>query len=115
MDSRGKATGKQAGTATITLKMQSGVTAKCKIKVTKPKYSTNSRPSKSNSGGSGSHNSHSGGGSSSTNAPTSGYVWIPNTGSKYHKDSTCGNMKNPRKVTLEEAKSYGYGPCSKCY
>ncbi len=112
VDAHGKVTGKQVGTATITLKMKSGVQAKCKIKVTKPKYSTNSRPSKSHSGGSG---SHSGGSGSSTNAPTSGYVWIPNTGSKYHKDSTCGNMKNPTKVTLEEAKSAGYGPCSKCY
>lgn len=116
VDSRGKVTGKQVGTATITLKMQSGVQAKCKIKVAKPKYSTNSKPSSSHSGGSGSHNSHSGGSSgSSTNAPSFGYVWIPNTGSKYHKTSTCSGMKDPSKVTVEEAKSYGYTPCSKCY
>lgn len=116
VDSHGKVTGKQSGTATITLKMKSGVQATCKINVTKPKYSTNSKPSSSHSGGSGSHNSHSGGSSgSSTNAPSFGYVWIPNTGSKYHKTSTCSGMKDPSKVTVEEAKSYGYTPCSKCY
>lgn len=42
-------------------------------------------------------------------------VWIPKTGSKYHSHSGCGNMKNPRQVSLEEAKNRGYGPCSKCY
>ena len=110
VDSRGKVTGKQSGMATITLKMKSGVQATCKINVTKPKYSTNSKPSTSHSGGSGSHSS-----GSNTTAPSSGYVWIPNTGSKYHKTSTCSGMKDPSKVTVEEAKSYGYTPCSKCY
>lgn len=110
VDSRGKITGKQSGTATITLKMKSGVQATCKINVTKPKYSTNSKPSTSYSGGSGSHSS-----GSNTTTPSSGYVWIPNTGSKYHKTSTCSGMKDPSKVTVEEAKSYGYTPCSKCY
>lgn len=110
VDFRGKVTGKQSGTATITLKMKSGVQATCKINVTKPKYNNNSKPSSSHLGGSGSHSS-----GNSTTPPSSGYVWIPNTGSKYHKTSTCSGMKNPSKVTVEEAKSYGYTPCSKCY
>lgn len=42
-------------------------------------------------------------------------VWIPKSGSKYHSHSGCGNMKNPRQVSLEEAKNRGYEPCSKCY
>ena len=41
-------------------------------------------------------------------------VWIPNTGAKYHSNSSCSRMKNPRNVSLEEAKRLGYKPCSKC-
>lgn len=46
---------------------------------------------------------------------TSGSVWIPKTGKKYHSTSTCSGMKGPRKVTLSYAKSHGYGKCSKCW
>lgn len=42
-------------------------------------------------------------------------VWIPRTGSKYHRTSTCSNMKNPSQVTREQAESWGYDPCKKCY
>ncbi|MGO5116013.1 zinc ribbon domain-containing protein [Candidatus Avoscillospira sp. LCP25S3_F1] len=42
-------------------------------------------------------------------------VWIPQSGSKYHSTSTCSNMKNPSQVTISEAKSRGYEPCSKCH
>jgi DNA-entry nuclease len=42
-------------------------------------------------------------------------VFIPKTGTKYHSDSTCGTMKDPREVTLEEAEKLGYTPCNKCY
>ena len=42
-------------------------------------------------------------------------VWIPKTGKKYHLDPVCGNMKNPREVTLNYAINSGYEPCSKCY
>ena len=45
----------------------------------------------------------------------SGYVWIPNSGKKYHSHSGCSNMKNPSKVTLSEAKSLGFTACSKCW
>lgn len=42
-------------------------------------------------------------------------VWIPRTGSKYHSDSDCSNMKNPEQVTQDTAESRGYEPCKKCY
>lgn len=45
------------------------------------------------------------------------YVWLSATGDKYHKIDHCGRM-NParaRKVTLKEAQSRGFLPCSKCF
>ena len=42
-------------------------------------------------------------------------VWIPATGSKYHRTSTCSNMKNPSYVSKSYAISKGYTPCKKCY
>ncbi len=42
-------------------------------------------------------------------------VWIPQSGKKYHSDSSCSNMKNPSKVTVSKAKSLGLTACSKCY
>lgn len=43
-------------------------------------------------------------------------VWIPtNGGTKYHTHSGCSNMKDPRKVTISEAKALGFTPCKKCY
>ena len=42
-------------------------------------------------------------------------VWIPKTGKKYHSNASCSNMKNPTQVTLSEAKSGDYTPCSRCY
>ena len=42
-------------------------------------------------------------------------VWIPRTGSKYHRSSSCSNMKNPSQVTRSQAESWGYDPCKKCY
>lgn len=45
----------------------------------------------------------------------SGMVWIPKSGTKYHKTSTCSGMRNPSQVTKEYAESMGYTPCSKCY
>lgn len=65
--------------------------------------------SKSPSSG-GSSNSSSSGGSGS-----GGYVWIPRTGTKYHSTSTCSGMKNPSKVTVSQARAWGYTPCKKCY
>ncbi len=42
-------------------------------------------------------------------------VWIPNSGTKYHNDSSCSNMNSPREVPREEAEQMGYTPCKKCY
>ena len=42
-------------------------------------------------------------------------VWIPRTGRKYHKISYCSNMKDPKKVSVEEAEAFGYEPCKNCY
>lgn len=47
--------------------------------------------------------------------PIESYVWIPRTGKKYHSNSNCSNMKQPRQVSISEAKSLGYEPCKKCY
>ncbi len=42
-------------------------------------------------------------------------VWVSNTGSKYHSNPNCSNMRNPVQRTLSYAKSRGLSPCSKCY
>lgn len=42
-------------------------------------------------------------------------VWVSRTGTKYHSDPNCSNMKNPSHKTLSEAESLGRTPCSKCY
>ena len=42
-------------------------------------------------------------------------VWIPKTGSKYHRKSSCSNIKNPSQVSKQTAIQRGYGPCKKCY
>lgn len=113
VSSHGKVTGKQEGVATITLKMKSGAKATCKIKVTKPKTNSSQQPggSGSNPGGS----EYGPGGTDTPTPPPSGYVWIPNSGRKYHSSSSCSGMKGPRQVTLQEAINSGYEPCSKCY
>ena len=43
------------------------------------------------------------------------YVWIPESGSKYHSRSNCSGMDNPQKVTLEEAQAMGYTACKRCH
>lgn len=47
--------------------------------------------------------------------PEEPMVWIPTSGSKYHRNSSCSNMKNPTQVTKSEAERRGYDPCKKCY
>ena len=43
-------------------------------------------------------------------------VWIPaKGGTRYHKSSSCSNMKNPRQVSRKTAEQRGYTPCRKCY
>ena len=55
-----------------------------------------------------------------TNAGTqsttsTGGVWITNTGEKYHSKPNCGQTKNARQATVQEAKNLGLEPCKKCY
>ncbi len=45
------------------------------------------------------------------------YVYVSKNAtknSKYHLVSTCSGMKNPNRMTLEEAKRAGYDACKKC-
>ena len=42
-------------------------------------------------------------------------VWISATGKKYHRKSSCSNMKNPSQISKSDAISRGYEPCKKCY
>lgn len=46
---------------------------------------------------------------------TGSMVWIPTSGSKYHSNAGCSNMKNPTQVTKEEAENRGYEPCKRCW
>ncbi len=42
-------------------------------------------------------------------------VWIPQSGSKYHSNSGCSNMKSPSTVTESQAIAWGYTPCKRCW
>ena len=42
-------------------------------------------------------------------------VWIPRTGSKFHKKASCGNMQYQTQTTKQEAERRGYEPCKNCY
>lgn len=42
-------------------------------------------------------------------------VWIPKSGTKYHANSGCSNMKEPSQVTEAEALAMGFTPCKICY
>lgn len=43
-------------------------------------------------------------------------VWIPvNGGKKYHLNSDCSNMKNPKQVSIIEAERLDYEPCGRCF
>lgn len=46
----------------------------------------------------------------------SGSVWIPTDGgTKYHTRSSCSNMKNPQKISKEEATAMGFEACKRCH
>ena len=51
----------------------------------------------------------------SSDQPQEQMVWIPESGSKYHSNSSCSGMNNPTQVTISEAKAAGYTACKKCY
>lgn len=50
-----------------------------------------------------------------TQQPQEQMVWISQSGSKYHSNSSCSNMKNPTQITISEAQDRGLEPCKKCY
>ena len=43
------------------------------------------------------------------------FVWIDDTGKKYHKKSTCSNMDNPYQVSENDAINQSRSACEKCY
>lgn len=47
--------------------------------------------------------------------PQEPMVWIPVSGSKYHRNPDCSNMNGPTQVPLSTAQARGYGPCKRCY
>ena len=49
------------------------------------------------------------------NPSKSNMVWITEKGKKYHSSPDCSNMKNPHKISLEDAIASGREPCKKCY
>lgn len=56
-------------------------------------------------------------GTSGASDETASMVWISATGEKYHAIPNCGRM-NPakaRQMSVSDAISRGYTPCSKCY
>ena len=88
----GKIVAKGKGTTYITVKMKSGIKARCKVVVKVPTVAV-------------------------TTPVATSYVWISATGTKYHIINNCGNM-NPNKatrITKTEAQSRGFGACSKCF
>lgn len=51
---------------------------------------------------------------SSTQSSQTVYIAASGKGKKYHMSSSCSNMKGTVALSVSEAKSRGYGPCSKC-
>lgn len=47
--------------------------------------------------------------------PPAVMVWLPESGSKYHRTKSCSNMDNPRQATIDEAKNLGYEACKRCH
>ncbi len=43
------------------------------------------------------------------------WVWVAETGKRYHASETCSNMKSPFFISREDAEKRGYTPCQKCY
>lgn len=47
--------------------------------------------------------------------PQEQMVWISNSGSRYHRRSTCSGMDDPWQVTISEAQSMGLTACGRCW
>lgn len=79
--------------------------------------SSSSTSKKSNSSSSSNKSSNSSSNSSVESTPVGGQVWLSATGTKYHSKPNCGRMdpNKARQISLSEAKSRGFEPCSKCF
>lgn len=51
----------------------------------------------------------------STSESNGQIVYISRTGSKYHSNPSCSNMKNPTAISIEEAQAKGLEACKKCW
>lgn len=49
-----------------------------------------------------------------TSQPNEQTVYLSRTGTKYHYNQNCSNMKNPTTATLSQAINSGREPCSNC-
>lgn len=79
--------------------------------------SSSSTSKKSSSSSSSNKSSNSSSNSSVESTPVGGQVWLSATGTKYHSKPNCGRMdpNKARQISLSEAKSRGFEPCSKCF
>lgn len=50
-----------------------------------------------------------------TENDNSGFCYVTNSGTKYHKENCSYLKKSATKLTVSQAKSSGYTPCSRCY
>ena len=68
--------------------------------------------------GSGNSSSSSGSGGSVSDTvrqPIGDTVFVSRTGKKYHRDRTCGTMKDPIEMSLQDAINSGRTACAKCF
>ena len=42
------------------------------------------------------------------------FVYVTESGSKYHSKPNCSDMKDPKKLSLAEAEALNYAPCKRC-
>lgn len=105
-----KVTAKKSGTAIITAKFGKKKLT-CRV-IVKKAASNNKNPGNQ----SGSHAQNRPDPDTPTQSPSVGdSVWIPRTGSKYHRTPDCSGMNSPTQVSRSEAISMGYEPCKRCY
>lgn len=100
-----------------------GTTTEAEPKEIIPSESKKTTPEKAQPAPSTSASSKSSGSKSTAKVPAATaykkvglWVWIPtNGGKRYHNNSSCSKMINPRKVDLGEAKALGFTACGRCY
>ena len=95
--------------------VNAGTFGAVKSTASKSSSSTSKKTATSNSSSSAKNTSHSTKTASPANVvPDGSGVWITASGTKYHLNSSCSNMKSPSNVTIEEAEQKGYTACKKC-